>query len=300
MERKYLILILILFTVFAGSSTGAQVRDTDIVLSIFPQYPGPNQDVNAVLNSYVTDLDKANISWFMDNQEASTGIGKKSFSFRTGTSGVSSNLSAMIDTIDGQSVVKTINITTAGVDLLWEAYDSYTPPFYKGKALVPSQGAFKVIAIPSLTTQNGNINMNNLSYAWTKDGKLQTNSSGWGKNYFTFQNSYLDKNNEVKVVVSDITGSMNASGNIILKTANPKIIFYKNDPSLGTLWQGALNNGFTVSPDGETFVAEPYFFSPKNIDSSNLSIDWFLNGEKTQAPGRKNILAIRPEGGQSG
>lgn len=300
MQKKSLILIILLIITFFGFFTYAQVRDTDIVLSISPEYPSPNQDVNATLNSYVLDLNKANISWSVNSQELSIGIGKKSFSFRVGDNKSSIVLSVTIDTIDGQSILKTLTMKPAGVDMLWEAYDSYVPPFYKGKALVSSQGIFKVVAIPSLINQSGQVNINNLSYVWTKDGSVYSDSSGWGKNYLIFQNSYLDKGNSVSVKISDISGGANASGRITLRTVNPKVIFYENDPLLGTKWEIALNNGVTINPKGETLVAEPYFFSPNNIDSSKLSFDWSINGEKTETPNFKNVLSVKPEAGQSG
>ena len=262
MQKKQLILILILIIAFTGffAHTYAQVRDTDIILSVSPENPNPNQNVTATLSSYSIDLDKANISWSVNGQETSMGIGKKSFYFETGDVGSSSVLSATIDTVDGQSISKTMTITPAGVDMLWEGYDAYTPPFYKGKALTPSQGSFKVVAIPSLVNQYGKVDVNNLAYAWTLDGDPQPDSSGWGKSSFIFQNSYLDKGNVVEVKVSDINGNTTASGEITLQTTNPEILFYEKDPSLGTEWENALTDGFKINPNGETIVAEPYFF----------------------------------------
>ncbi|MFA5782976.1 MAG: hypothetical protein WC868_11985 [Bacteroidales bacterium] len=300
MQKKYIILILILFVASAGFFANAQIRDTDIVLSVSPQYPNPNQNVSAILSSHSINLDKANITWSVNNQEMSGGVGKKAFSFKTGEVGVNTTLSAMIDTIDGQSISKIITLIPANVDMLWEAYDAYVPPFYKGKALAPSQGQFKIVAIPNLINQNGKVNINNLSYTWKKDGNVQSNSSGWGKSFFIFQNSYLDRDNTVEVKVSDISGGTNASERIILNTVNPKILFYENDPILGVRWETALNNGFTINSDGKTLNVEPYFFSPKNINASELTFDWFLNGEKISTPDPKNILSIKPEEGQSG
>jgi hypothetical protein len=300
MSKKYLILILILFVAFAGFFVHAQVRDTDIILGISPENPSSNQNASATLSSYVINLDRANISWSINGQESSVGIGKKSFSFKMGDIGLSTVLSVTIDTIDGQSVSKTMTIMPAGVDMLWEAYDAYTPPFYKGKALVPSQGTFKVVAMPNLINQYGKVNVNNLSYAWTEDGNAQPNSSGWGKSSFIFQNSYLDKNNTTQVEISDISGNTNASGKITLNTSNPKILFYENDPLLGEKWEKALSDGFKINPNGETITVEPYFFSPKNISSTDLTFDWSLNGDKIQTPNPKNILSIKPEIGQTG
>ena len=301
--KRCLILIpifgLFAFT-FLSSSASAQVRSTDIVLNISPESFGPNQDITATLSSYATNLDKAYISWAKNNQEMSGGVGKKVFYFTTGNLGSPVNLTATINTVDGQNIQKTITLTPSDVDLLWEAYDSYTPPFYKGKALAGSQSTFKVVAIPNLTNQTGRINSGNLSYTWTKDGNIQSDSSGWGKSSVTIQNSYLDKENIVKVKISDISGSTNSTGGITLRTVKPKVVLYQNDPTLGVQWERALGNGFQVNPDGEIIIAEPYFFLPKNINSSDLTFDWFINKEKVQTPNPKNTLSVKPNGGQSG
>ena len=300
MTKKYSILFFILVFGLWGSFASAQVRETDIVLSISPQYPGSNQNVSAALNSYVINLDKANISWSVNGQEMATGVGKKSFFFKTGNVGSPVLLSAAIETIDKQNLSKMMTIAPADADVLWEAYDSYTPPFYKGKTLVPSQGTFKVVAIPNLVTANGKVNINNLSYVWAQDGKTKLDSSGWGKNYFIFQNSYLDRGNTVNVKISDISGSINTSGKIVLNTGSPKILFYRNDPTLGVKWDEVLSDGFKINPNGESIIVEPYFFSPKDISSPDLTFNWSLNGQKIQTPDPKNILSIKPEAGKSG
>lgn len=300
MQRKYPILILILIIALVGVIARAQVQSTDVVLSVSPEHPAPNQNVSATINSHVINLDKANISWNVNNREMNGGVGKKSFSFKMGETGSPVVLSAVINTVDGQSISKTITLTPGDMDILFEAYDSYTPPFYKGKALVPSQGKFKIVSIPSVTSQKEQINMNNLSYTWIKDGKTQLDSSGWGKSYFIFQNSYLDKENVIEVKASDISGKSSAYGKIVLKPSNPKILFYENDPSLGIKWENSLTNGFAIGREGAIFIAEPYFFSPKNINSADLSFDWFLNKEKVETPSQKNALPIKPEPGQSG
>lgn len=300
MLRKCSVLFFILIFTLFGFFANAQVRSTDIVLTLTPQFPNPNQNVDATLNSHTTNLDKANISWSVNGQDLNSGIGKKSFSFKVGAAGSSNVLSVTIDTIDGQSLLKTATLTPANVDMLWEAYDSYTPPFYKGKALVPNQGSFKVVAIPNLVNQSGKVNVNNLSYTWKKDGNPQPDSSGWGKNSFIFQNSYLDENNIIEVKASDISGGTTASGKTTLYTGSPKVVFYENDPSLGVKWNKALNDGFAIAPTGKTFIAEPYFFSPKNINSSELTFDWSLNGQKIETPSPKNVLSIKPDVGQSG
>jgi len=303
MHMKKLIILLILgisiIPIF-GSLALAQIRETDVVLIISPDSPSPNQNVNALVSSYSINLDRANISWSIDNQELSNGIGKKSFSFNVGESGSPTILSLVIETVDGQNILKTMTITPAGVDLLWEAYGVYTPPFYRGKTLVPSQGEFKVVAMPNLINLSGKVNPKNLSYTWKKDSVVRSNFSGWGKNYIIVQNSYLDKINTAEVQISDISGGMNAKEKITLRTIKPKIVFYESDPSLGIRWENTLSDNFVIDPNGKTVVAEPYFFSPRSINSSELTFKWFLGGKKIETPYPKNVLSIKPEEGQPG
>lgn len=297
MKIRVLILVFALSFAFFAQ---AQVRSTDITLEISPQYPMPNQSVLATLGSYSTDLNKAQISWSKNGVLSSQAVGKKTFSFNMGPLGSSLAIEARIETPDGQSVVKTIVVSPAEVDMLYEAYDVYTPPFYRGRALVPTEGTFKVVAMPNLMTAFGKASAANLSYNWTMDNNPEPDSSGWGKNYLLVKNSYLDRSNDVEVTASDALGSTNATGSISLKTDNPKIIFYRYDPAFGVKYEQAIADGFVISQAGETLVAEPYFFSPKNINSPDLSINWSLNGENIETPSPKNILSIKPDAGQSG
>ncbi|MCM2338939.1 MAG: hypothetical protein NDI62_00575 [Burkholderiales bacterium] len=285
---------------FMASFANAQIRNTDIVLSITPTNTLPNQNVSAKLSSYVVDLDKSNISWSIDDAEMSNGIGKKSFSFRTKESGSQLMLSVNIETADGQNLSKTMTIIPTDVDILWEAHDAYVPPFYKGKALAPSQGEFKIVPIPNIINQTGKVNTNNLSYTWKKDGKVQSISSGWGKNYFIFRNSYLDKVNNIEVKISDITGNTTAIGKINLNTTKPKILFYENDPSLGVKWEKSINDNLSINKEGGMITAEPYFFSPKDINSKQLNFDWYINKSKISTPEPKNTLSVKGEEGKSG
>ncbi|HEU0085540.1 MAG TPA: hypothetical protein VFQ59_01105 [Candidatus Paceibacterota bacterium] len=298
--KKTLFLVFILAVFFIPFLVTGQVRDSDINLSLSPLYPAPFQDVRAVLSSQTVDLNKTLISWSLDGQVTIRGVGKKDFQFKAGALGSVTNITASIETIEGVSLQKNISVKPAEIDMLWEAPDSYVPPFYKGKALASSQSKLKVVAMPSFMTEGGMVKNTNLSYIWSKDGKSQSQYSGWGKNYIIFQNSYLDRQNEVSVQVSDITGNMKAGGLTNLTTGNPKILFYRSDPIFGTDWGRALSTEYSINPDGETIIAEPYFFSEKNVTSPNISMKWFLNGQEIDNPAPKNALSLILQTGEKG
>jgi hypothetical protein len=294
MLKKILILIPILFlSLFFSFSTDAQVQNTDVVLSISPQYPRVGDEVTASVSSYVTDLGNARISWILNNNPPVVGIGRKTFSFTIGNTGFKTTLEARIETATGSLVDKTITISPADIDLLWQATDAYVPPFYRGKALPSSEGMIKVVAIPDSSDLGG------LSYGWKEDNSSQPSYSGYGKDFYEYKNSYLEDSNTVETTVSDLLGNGVGSGRIKIIPGAPKIIFYQKDPLLGIRWENALTDNFAINPNGETIVAEPYFFS-QNTDASNLVFNWFLNGEQTATPDPQNALSVKLESGKSG
>lgn len=294
MVRKILIIFFALVFVFPIFKVNAQVQSGDIILEIDPKFPQANEEVTASLSTFVTDLNNAKISWKLNGEAALEGVGKTNFSFNVGDSGTQTSIEATIETLNGSTVNKKLFVSPSGVDMLWEAYNTYVPPFYKGKALAPIEGMIKVVAIP------GSQNMTGYNYKWKQDSKNQLSSSGYEKNSYIYKNSYLDKSNDIEVSVSDLFSSKNGLGKITITPIIPKIILYEKDLILGTKWDRALNDRFMIPQSGTTIVAAPYFFSIKDLNSSNYSFDWFLNGEQTLTPNQRNSLTIKPEGGRSG
>ncbi len=300
MKKIYLILILVATLALYAYPVEAQLKTSDVTLNITPLFPTPNQTVSANLESFAIDLDKTNIAWLLNSQEKISGVGKKAFSFNVGGTGVSLSIEARISTVTGQNIIKRAVITPADIDMMWEAFDSYAPPFYRGKTMVSTEGSFKVVAMPNLINSFGKVNPASLSYSWVKDETPQPDLSGWGKNYFVFKNSSLDNENTISVAVSDAFGGANTQGEITLQTGTPEIIFYENNPLLGVNYDNAVRDGFLINKTGSTLVAAPYFFSPNDLSSKDLSFTWSLNGEGIATPVPKNILSIKPAEGQGG
>ena len=150
MIKRGLIIFSTLVCAFFAFTVHAQLQNVDVALTTNPEYPSANSNVTISLSTYSIDLGKAKISWLLDGNLSLEGVGKKTFSFTTGDTGSSSTIQVKIETADGNSVDKQLTITPANVDMLWEAYDSYVPPFYKGKKLGTGEGTYKVVALPSI------------------------------------------------------------------------------------------------------------------------------------------------------
>ena len=270
-----------------------------ILLNVAPENPTPGQNVSITLNSYTNDLDSVLISWSINGKNVSSGIGKKSFSLNAPKAGEESGVVATISLPDG--IVETkIMIRPSVVVLLWQANDSYVPPFYKGRALPTPDSEVKVVAMPEIKSGSGFVDSKNMTYAWKKDYNNDQEGSGYGKNSFIYINDYLDNSNNVSVTASTIDQKYSSEANITIGTYQPKIVFYKNDANLGTIWEQALSSGHKIQNE-EVMEAAPYFISPKNIGIPILAWNWSINDSLVNILGsRKNLIPLRAQAGVSG
>ena len=158
--KKGYLFFMILFMVFFSIVTPifAQFDQTDfgsrINIRSSPEIPGAYTEATINLSTVSYDLSRANIQWIVNNKEVESGFGKSFVSIKTGGAGVETVVSAII-TFGSTSTTKRLIIRPSEVKLLWQAIDSYIPPFYKGKALPSSEGLLKFVAIPNLKDQNG-------------------------------------------------------------------------------------------------------------------------------------------------
>jgi hypothetical protein len=294
MFKKSLLIFSILICTFLAIKASAQIQGGDISIEISPKYPKLNEVVNISLSTFTTDLNMAKISWVLDGKTVLEGVGKKSFLLTFNNSTSSKNLEVKIETISGSVINKNIVISPSDIEILWEASNTYSPPFYKGKTLAPVEGNIKVVAIPNTTNPAG------FNYQWKQDNKNKVNSSGYEKSSYFYKNSYLEKNNSIEVIVSDLFGNSIGSNKIVITPTLPKVIFYEKNLLTGTRWEKSLSGGIKANKNGTIIKVEPYFFSQENLDSPLLAFNWFLNEEKITTPKQKNTLLIKPEEGDSG
>lgn len=298
MLSKVFIIIISFIFLMNSNLAFAQLSKGDITLSINPNIPKSGDTVKAVINSYSVDLNKSYIIWKLNDETRLSGIGKTSFSFILGEINSLNEVSVNIETVDGNTINKSLTIASNDIDLLWEATDSYVPPFYKGKALFAREGEIKVSAIPSVYNGENKLSKNNLSYTWEKDGNGDLKASGFGKNYFTYKNSFLDKFNTIRTTISTINNTTNVKGEIIISPTEPKVLLYKKNYNGDYI--KSLNIDNNINKEGVLITAIPYFFSPLDIRDNDLKMSWFVNGEQILDPVAKNELFIKPAEGKTG
>ncbi len=272
----------------------------DIDLTLNPEIPGAFTNTTLSLNSYVTNMDRAYITWDVDGKRILAGYGKKQFSVKTGEVGSSMSIAIKVITSGGEVINKSVKISPSEAELLWEGADSYTPPFYKGRALPSPEGIVRVVAMPQIYGGDTLLDANDYIFKWKKEDKVMQEGSGYGKNAFLYRNSYLNPNGE-KIEVTSQNNKTGAIGKnkVTIPVFVPKILFYEKNGLEGIRFQETLKDGFKIKSNDVTIVALPYFTSPKNPVDRDLSYEWKINNLIIPTPAEKNTLTIR-KGQQSG
>lgn len=272
----------------------AALSQTDVSVESIPDIPGPYENVTLNLTSYATDLNRLQINWFENGVSKLSGVGKKQYSFQTKGIGEITTIEARI-TADGSILSKRFVIKPAGIDMLWEATDTYVTPFYKGKALPSSEGVIKVVALPHFKNGSGETISSSVVYNWKRNYNSVTDSSGYGKNVFLFKQSYLNPIEQIGLTAIDNSTGSSVKKDVFIKTYTPKILFYEKDPLLGIKYESAFNE-IGVTDAEKTIIAEPYFFSPGNIFSTDLDFIWKINGTTVTPPDVRNVLTVKSGG----
>lgn len=275
--------------------------EEQITITQIPKIPQPGEQVNIRITGYTTDLNKAIISWTLNNKLISSSRGATSFTFTAPSSGDSSTLVITIQKEKGGTISKTIVVNPADVDLMYEA-QTYTHPFFKGKKEFTSESVIKYIALPNFVTSNGSkIADSNLVYTWKVNNSVQQSASGYGRNTFLVQGSLIERSSIITVDVSAVNSTLKASQSISIRSTTPDVVLYENNPLLGIVYEKAIKGTFLLNRPQVDFEAVPYFFSSEYINSSDIAYKWSINGIGiTSKSPNENYLVLRNEKNEDG
>ncbi len=279
MKQKLFFLLFFLSAFPLASSAQFGVGGADaLTLTITPERPGAHTRVEASLESFVADLTRSFIRWSVNGKVIKEGDGEVSADFETGSFGETTRLSVSALTFDGQVLSKTLTLRPAEVTLVWQA-NSYTPPFYKGKALFPLQGVGTVIAIPAFPDgEGGFMNPKELIYTWSEGGNVTSDGSGFGKDAFAVIGRIPIRPLVIGVDVATRDSSLNGRGEITIEAIQPVLRFYEDHPLYGLRFERALNGSFALSGKEIKVSAVPYYFEASRRSAPAISYDWSLNG----------------------
>lgn len=245
-----------------------------ISAEITPSSPRPGETVTIKLTSYSTNLDKAKITWRENSKIVLDQIGATEYTFTLGQLGNDKSVSVYIEKAGGGIIERSYFIVPTEVDLVYEP-ETYTPPFYRGRAWATHQSRIKVLAIPRILDDFDRlIPSDNYTYKWSLDGKVIQNQSGFGRNVFIYDSSLLADTTQISVEVEPRNYSALASASITINPVEPLVALYEKNPIYGTIFENAVTGTYLLSRNEITLEAIPYFFSNPNSDFT-----WLMNNQ---------------------
>ncbi len=258
------------FLFFSLDTTHAQTVGQNITFT--PEFPGPNQTVTILVEDFSRDLNQVEIVWTVNGKIVKKGFGERRLEVTTGNLGSVTNVGLNVG-----RATQNLSIRPAAVDLIWQA-DTYTPPFYKGKALHSNQDPLRVVAEPFFMNAQGvRLNPTTLTYRWFIDGKIQDRASGYGKKTFQYLPSILTKPYEVRVEVYSGDSSYKAASTVVIDDTQPEVLFYENHPLYGVLFNTALNGKSLILAEEEvSVIGVPLYFSKEQMATDFITYSWGL------------------------
>ncbi len=245
-----------------------------------PRTPGANVKVLIRMESYAVNLNSANIAWYVNNIKVEEGIALKEQTVTTGDFGQKTVVDIIILTARGEKLDKQLIIAPAEVDLLWEA-QTYTPPFYKGKALATYKSNIRVTAIPRFNTLTSD--PKKFYYKWTYNRNLSVGEA-LGKNSVVVPMGYVNSQLPVVVNVSLPGTDWTGMKNINIPGTEAKVVLYRQEPLLGIQFNNAWKGEISTNESEFVAYAVPYFFSLDDLINNRLAYTWEINRRYT-SPG---------------
>jgi hypothetical protein len=270
-----------------------------ISFSLSPSSPRPGQLVTATLSNYSSDLNKLQISWYVNDILVKKEIGATKHSFTVGDLGKLTKIKVVILKQNGTTFEKTYSFRPAEVALIYEA-QTFTPPFYDGKAYFSRESKLKVYAIPQVLDASGKyVRPENIIYKWYLDGSVVQDQSGYGKQTFDYKGGVLSKSFRVGVDISTMEDNSVANSTISINPVSPEVLIYEKSPTLGALYNNAISSSFSINTPEIEFEAVPYFFDKDLVSNRSTVYGWKLNGSKINSP-NINSLIFRNEKNEEG
>ncbi len=283
-KRIFFLSLITLFVCFQfvdlvqAISIPGQIPELEEQVSVIvePELPSPNEKVNIKVEAYGTDLTRAFITWKVNNVIKKSGRGEQMFELNSGPVGTAQTVVISIQPTGGPVITKQLFFKPQEVDLLWEAR-SYTPPFYKGKALPGFMGESIVVAIPTFTNGQTVTLPKNTTFKWKKDYEVQNDESGFMKNSMIVKGGILLKPEEIQIEATDDFGNK-AKQTISYEYVEPSAFFYEKSPLYGILFNKKINSA-SIKNKELGLITIPYFFETSS--RSGLNYTWKVNGSES-------------------
>lgn len=260
----------------ASAQIPSSIGGVDVIIT--PPNPVPGKSVDINIKDYSSDISSAYITWVVNGKKVAEGVGKNDMTITAPDLGKTSNVSVLIQTVDGKNIQKSVVIKSGSVDIVLES-QGYAPPLFKGKQVFAYEDSLRVIAVPHLASKSGvEIDPGTLVYSWKQDSTNLQDQGGYGKQSILITGGVVPRTTSIYVSVSTRDGSETASGVMTINPKSPSLVFYQEDPLYGVLYNLALGARVAFSNQEITLLAAPFSFNVPNLIKNDLEYGWTING----------------------
>lgn len=278
--------LLLALSLLFGSVAYAQTTSFDIppdprtIVHIVadPQNPSPGDTVHLSLTGgSFLDLADSTVTWSVNGRSVAKGTGITTFDMVMGALGTESDVSVSVVAPDGTESDDSIAIIPTHIDLLMDS-DSYTPPFYRGRAL-PSTGTQLHLQarVYFKHTDGALIPSSSIIYTWSRNGEVIGSVSGVGHSSVTIPAPMLYGTDTISVKAISMDNTLSGTASIKIASVDPVLTLYENHPLFGIIYHQAMSAN-TFIPDSEmTFAAIPYFAQAQSANDAHLQYAWQVN-----------------------
>ena len=266
------------------------------VISASPSYQAPRTPVT--LRAYA-NVPKGVVlyAWVVDGTEIARGLDIDRVTINTGGEGSAQSVTVTLtDTDTGVEGRALYIIRPASVDLLWEG-NTYTPPFYRGKAYPTGGSSLVVEAVPYVFANGERVPKSNLVFNWEVDGNKLPESSGYGESVLRIAPTRFKYATAVAVTVTTPDGALGARTSVSVPTRTPLVVLYEDKPLSGTWFTKATPALTRLTGSEIAFKAVPFFV----LNPKNLTYVWELNNEVFEvSESDPSVAVFRKTGGGEG
>lgn len=284
--------ILILPVLLSGSLASAQLVPDPVSLSSSPTSPTPGQDFTVTASTPTFDRNTAVFSWIVDGRARPdlSGQGKNKISLKAGKIGSVTRVGLNVSTPQGQDGSAQVSVRVSDLTLTWFA-ETYTPKWYKGKALAIPDSVVNIVAHPEIVIGGRTFAPESLIYSWDFADQEKA-LSGVGEQVFRIKTSLFPRDtHHIKVRVEDAQKQISQEKEIFLLSTKPKVVIYPSSPLGGPEVRSAPSVSIAPQEDTRDFVAEPFYLPV--VSKQNLTYDWNVSGSKLKGnTGREFSLSL--------
>jgi len=279
-------------------STHAQIDfGVDFSISLTPAHPSPGEIVRLEVSSALLDLQIGEIIWYANEKEIARGPGKTTIELTAPALGAQTRVRALYIEEGFERAKADSTIRPVEIDLLWES-DSYTPPWYKGRAL-PSAGTnVRLEAIPRFVRTDGTrVNSADIIFTWKRNGYAIPGTSGRSRSKVLIESPALFATDDISVEARSADGVFAGEASVRIPSSEPVLSLYENHPLFGVLHHNALSAANQLEEEEISFTAIPYFADATSPRDQALVYEWRVSTNVIpNDPAQPNEITINAEG----